>query len=143
VVLLAGVVLAAEAVTRPAVTLGAWLVALGLTSPAHALNPPQWKNCTAVNKRYPHGVGKVGAHDKTSGVPVTNFSAARSCIGSRWASMRGSIATMTASLARSSRRALHKRIQKRRQWCWRDRELRARRGNPKRNVAQHRAGPVS
>jgi hypothetical protein len=26
-----------------------------------------------VNKRYPHGVGKVGARDKTSGTPVTNF----------------------------------------------------------------------
>jgi Excalibur calcium-binding domain len=32
-----------------------------------------WKNCTQVNKRYPHGVGKVGARDKTSGTPVTNF----------------------------------------------------------------------
>jgi hypothetical protein len=32
-----------------------------------------WKNCTQVNKRYPHGVGKVGAHDKTTGTPVTNF----------------------------------------------------------------------
>jgi len=26
-----------------------------------------------MHTRYPHGVGKVGAHDKTSGVPVTNF----------------------------------------------------------------------
>jgi hypothetical protein len=26
-----------------------------------------------VNAKYPHGVGKVGAHDKTSGVPVTTF----------------------------------------------------------------------
>jgi Excalibur calcium-binding domain len=32
-----------------------------------------WKNCTQVNKRYPHGVGRVGAHDKTSGTPVTTF----------------------------------------------------------------------
>jgi hypothetical protein len=32
-----------------------------------------WKNCTRVNKRYPHGVGKVGARDKTSGTPVTNL----------------------------------------------------------------------
>jgi Excalibur calcium-binding domain len=32
-----------------------------------------WKNCTQVNKRYPHGVGEVGARDKTSGTPVTNF----------------------------------------------------------------------
>jgi Excalibur calcium-binding domain len=32
-----------------------------------------FRNCTAMHTRYPHGVGKVGAHDKTSGVPVTNF----------------------------------------------------------------------
>jgi hypothetical protein len=35
--------------------------------------PAPWKNCTQVNKRYPHGLGKVGARDKTSGTPVTNF----------------------------------------------------------------------
>jgi hypothetical protein len=35
--------------------------------------PALWKNCTHVNKRYPHGVGKVGARDKTSGTPVTTF----------------------------------------------------------------------
>jgi Excalibur calcium-binding domain len=35
--------------------------------------PPLWKNCMHVNKRYPHGVGKLGARDKTSGTPVTNF----------------------------------------------------------------------
>jgi Excalibur calcium-binding domain len=32
-----------------------------------------WKNCTQVNKRYPHGVGRAGARDKTSGTPVTTF----------------------------------------------------------------------
>lgn len=35
--------------------------------------PKPWKNCTQVNKRYAHGVGKVGAYDRTSGDPVTNF----------------------------------------------------------------------
>ena len=30
-------------------------------------------NCTAMHTKYRHGVGKVGAHDHTSGVPVTNF----------------------------------------------------------------------
>ena len=30
-------------------------------------------NCTALNKVYPHGVGLKGAHDHTSGTPVTNF----------------------------------------------------------------------
>lgn len=38
-----------------------------------AATPGKFKNCTALNKRYPHGVGKVGARDKTSGEPVTNF----------------------------------------------------------------------
>jgi hypothetical protein len=35
--------------------------------------PARWKNCTAVNRRYPHGVGRNNAHDHTSGIPVTNF----------------------------------------------------------------------
>lgn len=51
------------------------LLALSLAvgaAPAGAV-PAPWKNCTQVNKRYPHGVGKQGAHDTTSGVPVTNF----------------------------------------------------------------------
>jgi hypothetical protein len=26
-----------------------------------------------VNKRYPHGVGKIRAHDRTSGTPVLSF----------------------------------------------------------------------
>jgi hypothetical protein len=34
---------------------------------------PAWKNCTRVHKTYPHGVGKVGARDHTSGTPVTTF----------------------------------------------------------------------
>jgi hypothetical protein len=35
--------------------------------------PPLWKNCTRVHRRYPHGVGKLRAHDRTSGTPVTTF----------------------------------------------------------------------
>jgi hypothetical protein len=35
--------------------------------------PALYKNCTALNKKWPHGVGKVGARDKTSGKPVTTF----------------------------------------------------------------------
>ena len=49
-------------------------VASGATANASQLRiPAKWKNCTAVNKRYPHGVGRNHAHDHTSGVPVTNF----------------------------------------------------------------------
>jgi hypothetical protein len=31
------------------------------------------ENCTAPNKRCPHGLGRLGARDKTSGTPVTTF----------------------------------------------------------------------
>jgi uncharacterized protein YraI len=62
----------ASAVLALAVATVVWAT----TSPA-AVAPPAvpalWKNCTHVNKRYPHGVGKVGARDKTSGTPVTTF----------------------------------------------------------------------
>ncbi len=30
-------------------------------------------NCTVLQKHYKHGVGKRGAHDHTSGTPVTTF----------------------------------------------------------------------
>jgi Excalibur calcium-binding domain len=33
----------------------------------------RYTNCKALNRVYPHGVGRPGAHDKTSGQPVTNF----------------------------------------------------------------------
>lgn len=38
--------------------------------------PPSkpYKNCTALEKVYPHGVGRSGVTDETSGAdPVTNF----------------------------------------------------------------------
>jgi excalibur calcium-binding domain-containing protein len=35
--------------------------------------PPLYKNCTNLNKKYPHGLRKVGARDHTSGTPVTTF----------------------------------------------------------------------
>jgi Excalibur calcium-binding domain len=38
-----------------------------------AAAPPLYKNCTNLNKRYPHGLGGVGARDQTSGTLVTNF----------------------------------------------------------------------
>jgi hypothetical protein len=44
------------------------------TSTTSSRAPALYKNCTNLNKRYPHGVGKVGARDRvTSGDPVTNF----------------------------------------------------------------------
>jgi Excalibur calcium-binding domain len=36
--------------------------------------PKPFQNCTAVNKKYPHGVGRAGARGQTkSGAPVTTF----------------------------------------------------------------------
>ncbi len=31
---------------------------------AEAKIPSPWKNCTDVNRVYPHGVGRAGAHDQ-------------------------------------------------------------------------------
>ncbi len=38
-----------------------------------ATHAKKFKNCTALNHTYAHGVGRSGAHDKTSSRPVTNF----------------------------------------------------------------------
>lgn len=56
----------------------AGVLAIGGTSlavsPAEAA-AKKFKNCTALNKTYKHGVGKKGAKDKVRGStkPVTNF----------------------------------------------------------------------
>jgi hypothetical protein len=42
-------------------------------SSAEAVPAKKYKNCTQLNKVYPHGVGKPGARDKTSGTPVKTF----------------------------------------------------------------------
>jgi uncharacterized membrane protein len=47
--------------------------AVATASSAEAAPAKTYKNCTQLNKAYPHGVGKPGAKDKTSGKPVTNF----------------------------------------------------------------------
>jgi hypothetical protein len=54
----------------------ALVVAVGLIGIGRAASrriPPAYKNCSAVNHRYPHGIGKIGARDLTTGTPVTNF----------------------------------------------------------------------
>jgi hypothetical protein len=48
-------------------------VLVGVASAQPLKAPPLYKNCSHLNAKYRHGVGKVGAHDKTSGTPVTNF----------------------------------------------------------------------
>jgi hypothetical protein len=51
------------------------VVALGsAVGSADAQVPRKYANCKALNARYLHGVGRVGARDRTkSGDPVTNF----------------------------------------------------------------------
>jgi hypothetical protein len=46
---------------------------VGSSPAAGSAIPPLYKNCTALNKKYPHGVGRAKARDKTSGKPVTTF----------------------------------------------------------------------
>jgi uncharacterized membrane protein len=60
------------AVGAVATLLGIACAALPVHS-ADAAKAKEFKNCTALNKAYPHGVGKPGARDHTSGTPVTTF----------------------------------------------------------------------
>ena len=60
-------------------SLTASIVALVFVGGAAALSveteiAPAWKNCARVNATFPHGVGRVGARDRTTGAPpVTAF----------------------------------------------------------------------
>ena len=49
------------------------VAATALAAPAQAKPAKHFQNCDAMHKVYPHGVGKPGAKDKTSGTPVTTF----------------------------------------------------------------------
>ena len=49
------------------------LAIAGIAFAGTSVAPTLYKNCTNLNKKYPHGLGKVGARDHTSGTPVTNF----------------------------------------------------------------------
>ncbi len=49
------------------------LASAAVAVPQKATAKYKFKNCTALNKTYKHGVGKSGAKDKTSGKRVTNF----------------------------------------------------------------------
>jgi hypothetical protein len=60
--------------TKPVILLVLlFALALGVAASATAGPALQYRNCTALNKRYPHGVGRWGARDHTSGTPVTTF----------------------------------------------------------------------
>src|SRR5688572_23917559 len=63
------VVLAATIIVTPT---SATIEAHGAAAAGRAA-PPLYRNCTNLNKRYPHGVGKRLARDKTRDEPVRNF----------------------------------------------------------------------
>ena len=54
----------------------ATLASIAIAAPAHAVTPHKFANCDAMHRAFPHGVGLIGAKDKTSGTPVTNFARA-------------------------------------------------------------------
>ncbi|MCX6468610.1 MAG: excalibur calcium-binding domain-containing protein [Corynebacteriales bacterium] len=49
------------------------VLALGSVLGAAPASAQAYGNCAALNADYPHGVGKPGAVDATSGTPVTTF----------------------------------------------------------------------
>lgn len=49
------------------------VIALVVVSGAGAKSPPLYRSCKHLNARYPHGLGRAHAHDRTSGAPVTSF----------------------------------------------------------------------
>jgi hypothetical protein len=56
-----------------ALAIAAVVLVAAVTAAPVAKAPPWVKNCTALNKKYPHGIGKAKARDKTSDTPVTTF----------------------------------------------------------------------
>ena len=72
----------------------------GLALAGVSTAPPLYKNCTNLNKKYPHGLGRVGARDHTSGTPVTNFKRSTK-LYKLCRTTEVSIATRTGSPARS------------------------------------------
>jgi Excalibur calcium-binding domain len=67
--------LAAVTVAVAAIAIAALSFGVGQAPAAGgvAAIPYLWQNCTHVHTKYRHGAGKVGAHDRTSGTPVTTF----------------------------------------------------------------------
>jgi hypothetical protein len=71
VVAVAGLALAVTSILLPTAS----AATLGGSSVATAAKPVHYKNCAALNQKFPHGLGKPGAHDKVAkgAKPVTNF----------------------------------------------------------------------
>jgi hypothetical protein len=58
---------------RGIAVLMAILGTLVIVGAAAARVPPVYKNCAALNKKYPHGIGRAHARDHSSGSHVTTF----------------------------------------------------------------------
>jgi Excalibur calcium-binding domain len=72
--LLVGIVAVAASLALAPASSGVISGSTEVTSPsADDVLPRQYSNCKALNRRYPHGVGRRGARDRTSGRPVTTF----------------------------------------------------------------------
>jgi hypothetical protein len=73
--------------------------------------PALFKNCDAVHRRYPHGVGKLGARDHVAAgaEPVTSFKRSTRLYNLAMRYNLGSTATTTESPARSCEASLEER----------------------------------
>ncbi|MGZ8176726.1 excalibur calcium-binding domain-containing protein [Williamsia sp. SKLECPSW1] len=60
-------------IRRAVVGLALLTTALGSVALAAPASAQTYANCKALNADYPHGIGKPGAVDSTSGTPVTTF----------------------------------------------------------------------
>nr|WP_284288837.1 excalibur calcium-binding domain-containing protein [Angustibacter aerolatus] len=59
--------------TRAATSPSVLVTATGRVATKAKPTPKRYANCAALNRVYPHGVGRSGARDHTSGTPVTSF----------------------------------------------------------------------
>jgi hypothetical protein len=81
IIVTGGAIAAMAAVSMPASAAPASAGAASATAPTAAVSPAAktYKNCTALNKKYPHGVGKSSkvrdrdSQGKSVRNPVTNF----------------------------------------------------------------------
>jgi orotate phosphoribosyltransferase len=60
--------------TKLTITVLLVIAGLAVAGIASAKTPAVYKNCTNLNKKYPHGIGRAKARDhSTTGRRVTNF----------------------------------------------------------------------
>lgn len=62
-------------------SLAALTLPLTVSSSSAAVQAKHYSSCSALQKVYPHGVGKQGARDKSSSTPVRNFTVSTKVYG--------------------------------------------------------------